>query len=111
MANFLELDIDQGADFSLSMDLTNDDGTPKDVSYFTYSSSIKKSYYSQLTLADFSVNYAEAANGIIVLELSADTTADIPAGRYLFDVKQVDDNNSVSRLAEGVVTVNPRITE
>lgn len=42
--------------------------------------------------------------------MNAATTANIRAGRYLFDIKQTDANNVVQRLTEGIVTINPRIT-
>ena len=110
MAQFVEIDIDQGTDFRLDLGLKNDDGTPKDVSGFIFSSSIKKSFYSLYEVASFIVDDTNADVGSVVLSLSAEVTSELKPGRYLFDVKQIDVGNKVQRLAEGIVTVNPQIT-
>lgn len=110
MAQFVEIDIDQGADFTLDLGLKNDDGTSKNVVGYTFSSSIKKSYYSVNEVASFSINTTDAINGSVILSLSAAATSEIKPGRYLFDIKQVDANNKVERLTEGIVTINPQIT-
>lgn len=110
MAQYIEIDIDQGADFVLDLGLKNDDGTAKDVTGYTFSSSIKKSFYSTTEIASFTVNTTYASTGGVILELTASQTADIKPGRYLFDIKQKDTLNKVERLAEGIVTVNPQIT-
>lgn len=111
MADYVEIDIDQGTDFTLDLGIKNDDGTPKDVTGYTFSSSIKKSFYSLYPIAIFTVNYTNAATGNIILELSSQETADIKAGRYVFDIKQTDLSGKVERLAEGVATISPQVTE
>ena len=110
MAQFVEIDIDQGTDYSLDLGLKNDDGSSKNVVGYTFSSAIKKSYYSTNNVASFIVNTNQASTGNIILSMNAATTANIRAGRYLFDIKQTDANNLTQRLTEGIVTVNPRIT-
>ena len=72
---------------------------------------IKKSYYSAFEVASFTVNTTGSSVGSVVLELSAETTAEIKPGRYLFDIKQKDTSNKIERLAEGIVTINPYVTE
>lgn len=111
MAQFIELDIDQGTDFNLDLDLTNDDGTVINVTNYTFSSSIRKSYHSSAVAANLTVTIHDAANGNVVLSLNSATTANIKSGRYLFDVKQIDASNTTTRLVEGVVTVLPQVTK
>ena len=110
MAQFVEIDIDQGADFTLDLGLKNDDGTPKNAYSYTFSSAIKKSYYSRSNVASFVVDTTYASTGNVLLSMNAATTTSIKAGRYLFDIKQKDANNVVERLAEGIITINPQIT-
>jgi hypothetical protein len=43
--------------------------------------------------------------------MNAATTTNIAAGRYLYDVKMVRTDNSVSRVIEGIITVFPQITK
>jgi len=111
MAQFIELEIDQGADFVADLDITNIDGTPQNVANYIFSSSIKKSYYSSNITSNLTVAIINAANGNVSLSLDSANTANIRAGRYLFDVKQVDSANGVTRLFEGIVTVNPQVTQ
>lgn len=111
MAQFVELEIDQGADFLADLDITNIDGTPQNVTNYIFSSSIKKSYYSSNVTSNLTVTIINAANGNVSLSLDSANTANIRAGRYLFDVKQVDAANGVTRLFEGIITVNPQVTQ
>ena len=110
MASFLELSCDQGADFSVNLDLTNDDGSTINVSKYTFSSSIRKSYYSANVTANLTVAIANAASGAVTLSMNAETTANIIAGRYLYDIKMVRSDSSVSRVVEGIITVFPQVT-
>lgn len=111
MAQFIELNLDQGADFNFDMTITNDDGTAKNITNFTFASSMKKSYYSSTTAANLTTTILDAPNGIVRFSISAANNAIIKAGRYLFDIKQIDTSNTVSRVVEGLIIVNPRITE
>lgn len=111
MAQFIELDVDQGTDFNFDLDLTNDDGSVINVTSYTFSSSIRKSYYSSSVTANLSVQVVNAANGNVVLSMNSATTSNIKAGRYLFDVKQVDSSNVTTRLVEGIITVLPQVTK
>lgn len=111
MAQFIELDLDQGADFNFDLDLTNDDGSVINVTNYTFSSSIRKSYYSTSTTANLTVTIINASNGNVSLTLNAATTSNIKAGRYLFDIKQVDPLNVTTRLVEGIITVLPQVTK
>lgn len=111
MAQFIEIDLDQGADFTLDVDLTQDDGTPINVANYTFSSSIRKSYYSSAIAANLSVTILNQANGNVSLSMNSATSANIKAGRYLFDVKQVDASNITTRIFEGIITVLPQVTK
>jgi hypothetical protein len=111
MAQFIELDLDQGTDFNIDLDLTNDDGVAINVTNYTFTSSIRKSFYSLNPTANLTVSIHSAANGNITLSMNAATTTNIKPGRYLFDVKQVDAQNTKSRVIEGIITVNPQVTK
>lgn len=111
MAQFVELNIDQGTDFNFDLDLTNDDGTPINITGYSFSSSIRKSYYSSSVTANLSVAIANAVSGNVIFSMNSATSSNIKAGRYLFDVKSIDAANSTSRLVEGIITVNPQVTK
>ena len=111
MAQFLELDLDQGTDFNIDLNLSNDDGTAINVANYTFSSSMRKSFYSLSPTANLTVTIHNAATGNVVLSMNAATSANVRPGRYLFDVKQVDAQNTTSRVIEGIITVNPQVTK
>ena len=111
MAQFVELDIDQGTDFSFNLYVTEDDGSAINIAAYSFSSSIRKSFYSTSTAANLTVTIPDAANGNVLFSLNAATTSNIKAGRYLIDVKQRDGSNVKTRLMEGIITVNPQVTK
>ena len=111
MAQYTELDLDQGTDFNFEVDLTNPDGSVINCAGYSFASSIRKSFYSHRSTANLTVNIVSAANGNVTFGLTAAQTANIKPGRYLFDVKQTDNAGKKTRLFEGVVTVNPQVTK
>lgn len=111
MANQVELFCDQGTDFSFTLDIANDDGTPVNVAGYTLTSAIRKSYYSTNATANMVVTVLTAANGNLQLSMNSATTTNIKAGRYLYDVKMVSDANVTSRVMEGIITIYPQITK
>ena len=110
MAQFVELSMDQGTSFSVDITVINDDGSARNVANSTFTSSIRKSYYSNSVTANLSITAADAANGIIYANASAASTANIRPGRYLYDIKEVNGSN-VTRLVEGIITVYPQVTK
>jgi len=111
MAQYTELDLDQGTDFNLDIDLTKNDGTIINCAGYSFASSIRKSYYSRRPVANLTVTILDAANGNVTLGLTAAQTANIKPGRYLFDIKQTDNTGLKTRLTEGIITVNPQVTK
>jgi hypothetical protein len=108
---YAELTIDQGANLSSTIDLTNDDNTPIDLTSVTFAAQIRKSYYSTNATANITVAIeGSPANGRIRLTLDAANTANIKAGRYLYDLKMIDAANTYIRVIEGIVTITPQVT-
>jgi len=71
---------------------------------------MKKSYYSSSTTANFVVQVNDPTEGVILLSLPYANTANISAGRYVYDVLIKDSSNTVIRVLEGVVNVLPQVT-
>lgn len=111
MAVYVELYMDQGTTFNnliyLNDDLTN---ANINVSGYIITSQLRRSYYSQNVSANLVCSITDAASGEITVSLDAANTANIPAGRYLFDVKVKDNTNFTSRIVEGIITVTPSVT-
>ena len=111
MAAFVELYVDQGTTFTNTITL-NDDSTNANVNISGYliRSQMRRSYYSTNATANFVCTITDSEYGVIEMSLDAANTANIKAGRYVFDVEMQDTANVVTRILEGIITVTPGVT-
>lgn len=73
-------------------------------------SQIRDSYYAANTRASFDVT-VDQANNKVNLQMSANVTANVAPGRYVYDVIITDStNNVITRILEGVISVSPSVT-
>lgn len=113
MSAYVELFIDQGSAFNsiinLSDDITN---MNVNIAGYTVRSQMRRSYYSANATANLTCTITDANNGEITISLTSGQTANIKAGRYVFDVETITEapSNVVSRILEGIITVTPRVT-
>jgi hypothetical protein len=108
MATKLNLIIDQGATYTNSSIIAYDSSNAAiNLSTYTVASKIRK-YYTSTN----SVSFTATGNstGYIALSLTANVTANIVAGRYVYDVEITSNTGIVTRVKEGIVTVNPNAT-
>ena len=112
MAEYVELYIDQGSDFSTTVSL-NDDNTnlPQNVTGYIVTSSLRRSLLSPNVSANLTCTVYDAPNGEFLITMTGSNTANLRAGSYLFDVKVYDTRTQMSsRLIEGVMFVTPSVT-
>jgi hypothetical protein len=111
MAAYVELFVDQGANFNNVINLTDEvTNLNVNVQGYTVISQMKRSYYSANASANITCSITNALNGEIAMTMDANTTANIKAGRYLFDMRVTDRGGVVNRILEGIITVTPRIS-
>jgi len=113
-AGYQELFLEKGSDFTTSITLADANGDAYNLTNFTAKSQIRKSYYSANATATF-VTSVNPTTGSITLSLDSMTSANIAAGRYVYDTilsvpGGVGQANTVTRILEGVVDVSPRVT-
>jgi hypothetical protein len=108
---YAELTVDQGTTYENNLDLVADDGAAINVAGYVFSGQIRKSYYSTKPTANFTIQVINSAAGNVNISLSAATTANIKAGRYVYDVKMTDTFNQVTRIVEGIITITPQVTK
>lgn len=106
MANKLNLNIDQGADFSTTINVTNINGMPIDLTTYTAQSQMRR-HYTSSNAVSFSVSIS---NSNIILSLNSYTSSLLSNGRYVYDVEIISSSNVVSRVVEGIITVSPNVT-
>lgn len=108
MATKANLVVDQGTTFSTTLNLTDDNGDPLNLTGYTANSQIRKWYSSVAPAAVFTASI-NTTSGVITLDLSANQTSSLVAGRYVYDV-EINDGMAISRVVEGIVTVTPQVT-
>ena len=107
MATVSNVVIDQGTTFSLELNLTNDDTTAKDLTNYTVTSQMRKSY--EATTATRFTTAKVNATGQITISLTAAEPAAGTAGRYVYDI-EIASSSETLRVLEGIVTVTPNVT-
>ena len=110
MATVSNIVIDQGTTFSLDINLTNDDGSAKDLTNYTVASQMRKSYEASAATNFTCVKVN--ASGKVTISLTATQTSAVKAGRYVYDV-EITGTSPVEtlRVIAGLVTVTPEVTK
>ena len=109
MAGFVELTIEQGANFSTTVTVNDSTGAPTNLTNFLGQAQLRKSYYSS-TANNFTVSITNAAAGELTISLSAANTANLTPGRYVYDLLITSPANVKTRVIEGIATVLPSVT-
>jgi hypothetical protein len=109
MAGFAELTIEQGASFSTTVTVNDANGTPTNLTGFTGVAQMRKSFYSS-TATNFSVSVLNAANGVLAMTMTAANTANLSAGRMMYDLLITSPSNIKTRVVEGIVVILPSVS-
>lgn len=110
MASVSNLFVDQGSNATVTIVVTDSTGSARNLTGYTGRGQLKRSYYST-TNTTFTVTINNPAEGEVVLSLTADQTANLKNGRYVYDVELVSNSFSIERIVEGIVTVYPEVTK
>ena len=110
MAAFAELTIEQGANLTSYVTVSDSSGYPINLQFYSAVSQLRKSYYSSNATSTFSTT-VYPVTGVIELTLTSGQTANISPGRYVYDTIITNSvTTAVTRVLEGVVDVSPRVT-
>ena len=107
---YVDLAIDQGTDFETDLDLIADDGTAINAAGYVFNGQVRKAYTSANTTATFQFPNPDLANVKIFVAMDAANTANIPYGRYVYDIKMTSLANITTRVVEGILTINPSVS-
>lgn len=115
MPAFLELIVDQGADFSRDLTLTDDFNNANiNVVGYVVCCNARKSYssFSPNTTPDivFITSLVDAKNGAIRISQTAANTASYYPRRYWYDVLTIAPSGLRSRVLEGTLTITPSVS-
>lgn len=101
--------IDQGSDYELKVNVENINNVSANLVGYTATAQMRK-YHTSSRYYTFNTE-VDAANGIVTLAMTANTTTKITPGRYLYDCELKSEDGVVTRLIEGIVTITPQITK
>ena len=109
MAAFTNIWIDQGSDYSTTVDVAGSGGTTFDLTGYSAFASIRKSYSSSSAVS-FACSIPVPQTGAITIALTNVQTAAMDPGWYVYDVSIVSPTGQVTRVLEGQVEVNAMVT-
>lgn len=109
MAIINNIFIDQGTDFTMTVDVQNALGNALDLTGYTISAQIRKTYSSSSATATFTTSH-NGANGQVTMSLPDATTTSIESGRYVYDLMITSGAGEKTRVIEGQATVTPGVT-
>ena len=110
MATIKNLVIDQGSTFALTITVSDALANPLDLTQYSARAQLRKTYGSA-TYTAFSVLIGTPRfEGEITISLTAEQTSALKAGRYVYDIEIYDNEDNVTRVLEGIITVTPEVT-
>ena len=111
MAILANLFIDQGTDYSITVDVTDASGDVLDLTGYTAVSQMRKTYGSSTISATFATVISAAAGKVTISLTDTQTTA-LSDGRYVYDLNITDDASPAvtTRVVEGQAIVTPGVT-
>jgi len=110
LAAYSEITIEQGANLTSTITVNDTQGDAVNLTTYSASSQLRKSYYSS-SANTLTATITGNANGQITLSMTAANTANLTAGRYVFDLIITNStDNSVTRVIEGTAIVLPSVT-
>ena len=101
--------IDQGADFSTIISLTDSNGDVLNLSGYTALAQIRKTYGSTTIAGTFTTSLA-ADTGQLTMSLTDVITTAIDSGRYVYDVLLTDGSGDKTRVLEGQAILTPGVS-
>ncbi len=109
MAIIANIFIDQGTDFEVTIDVSDTSDNIIDLSGYTASAQIRKTYGST-TIAETFGTSITASNGKVTLTLTDTQTTGLKSGRYVYDLVITDASGTKTRVIEGQAIITPGVT-
>lgn len=109
MAATRNIDIYKGDTYVHELRLKNSSNVAINITDRAYTGQVRKKRNSDIVLAEFSTEITDASNGVVVLSLTPEQTANLAAGIYVYDFQEIN-TAVVTTLVTGNVTVTGDVT-
>ena len=110
MAAITNFYIDTGSTFGAVISVKGSDGLPLNLTGFSVTSYIRKSYASA-THIDFNATIYSTTAGQVRISLTDENTTDVKPGRYMYDIEIENSTGERLRVSEGIIIFTPQITK
>jgi len=110
MAAITNFYIDTGSTFGAVISVKGSDGLPLNLTGYSVTSYIRKSYASSAHI-DFNATIYSTAGGQIRVSLTDENTTDVKPGRYMYDIEIQNSAGERLRVSEGIIIFTPQITK
>lgn len=108
MAEKINLSIDQGSTWTYVKTIYDSVGEPlPNITSYTFLSQLRKTPLSSIAT---SLTVVPSDPGIITLSLAPGDTYAIDPGRYCYDVIMISSTNVITRLFDGIITLNAGVS-
>lgn len=107
---YIDLTVDQGSDWSAGLTLNQENGSPMNLTNCVFQGAFRTSYPAANVSGNLTITTVDSANGTALLSMNAATTANITAGKYVYDVILIDSNGINTRILQGILTISPGVT-
>jgi hypothetical protein len=110
LAAYVELTIEQGANLTSTITVSDSQGDAVNLTTYSASAQLRKSYYSS-SANTLTATITGNANGQITMSMTAANTSALTPGRYVYDLIITNStDNSKTRVVEGTAVVLPSVT-
>lgn len=107
----INLVIEQGTDFSRTFSLKRSDGSPLDLTDYTFEAKMRKWSGSAGYISFATTSNVNPAAGRLTISLTNSQTGIITSGRYNYDIiVENTDTSIVTKVITGQITVNSTIS-
>ena len=112
IARKLRIILRKGDSFLMNAEIKNSDGDDIDMSVYTFNMHIKETEESVSSVLSSTANQITltGGSGVLTVEISADNTASIDEGDYVYDIEVINSNNFKTTWLYGDLCVNQDVT-
>ena len=108
----VNIQIDQGTDFSSTFDLSKRDNDPLDLTLYDFSAKMRKHAAAPGAVGLAATHGGQPTKGNLTISLTAAQTGIITAGRYEYDVLIINRNsNAKTKVFQGQALVIPTASQ
>jgi hypothetical protein len=102
--------VDQGVDFSTTLNLFTDSGDEFDISSQTFSCDVRKVFSSVVSFSAEIIIEPGGIDGTLELRIPSDETVNIEPGKYQYDVIMQSNSGLREKILEGLIFLIPTVT-